>query len=99
MASSGIATLLLDGGRTSHSAFRIPIDTDRDLICSITVNSNTTKVIRIARLIVWDEAPAQHRHSAEAVDRTFRDILQRPDIPFGEKVVVFGGDFRQCPPW
>jgi hypothetical protein len=98
VASSGIAALLLDGGRTSHSAFRIPIDVDRDSICSITANSNTAKVIRAARLIVWDEAPTQHRHCAEAVDRTFRDILQRPDVPFGGKVVVFSGDFRQCPP-
>jgi ATP-dependent DNA helicase PIF1 len=98
VASSGIVALLLDGGRTSHSAFRIPIDVDRDSICSITANSDTAKVIRVARLIVWDEAPAQHRHCAEAVDPTFRDILQRPDVPFGGKVVVFGGDFRQCPP-
>jgi hypothetical protein len=97
VASSEIATLLLDGGRTSHSAFRIPIDVDRDSICSITANFDTAKVICAAKLIVWDEAPTQHRHCAEAMDRTFRDILQRPDVPFGEKVVVFGGDFRQCP--
>jgi hypothetical protein len=70
VASSGIAALLLDGGRTSHSAFRIPIDVDRDSICSITANSDTAKVIRATRLIVWDDAPAQHRHCAEAVDRT-----------------------------
>jgi hypothetical protein len=24
--------------------------------------------------------------------------MQRPNSPFGGKVVVFGGDFRQCPP-
>jgi len=24
--------------------------------------------------------------------------MQRPDSPFGGEVVVFGGDFRQCPP-
>ncbi len=49
-------------------------------------------------MIVWDEAPAQHRHCAEAVDRTLRNIMRRPDSPFGSKVVVFGGDFRQCAP-
>jgi ATP-dependent DNA helicase PIF1 len=27
-----------------------------------------------------------------------RDIMRRPDSPFGGKVVVFGGDFRQCVP-
>jgi ATP-dependent DNA helicase PIF1 len=55
-------------------------------------------VFREAKLIVWDEAPAQHRHYAEAVDRTLRDIMQRPYSPFGGKVVVFGGDFQQCAP-
>jgi hypothetical protein len=27
-----------------------------------------------------------------------RNIMQRPDSPFGGKVVVFGGDFQQCLP-
>ncbi|CAH9101757.1 unnamed protein product [Cuscuta epithymum] len=44
-----------------------------------------------------------HKHCFEAVDRTFRDILRfsRGDSlerPFGGKVVVFGGDFRQILP-
>jgi CII-binding regulator of phage lambda lysogenization HflD len=43
-----------------------------------------------------DEASAQHRHCAEAIDQTLRDIMQHPDSPFGDKVVVFGGDFRHC---
>jgi len=39
----------------------------------------------------------QHRHVFEAVDRTFRDIT-KVDAPFGGKIVVFGGDFRQVLP-
>jgi ATP-dependent DNA helicase PIF1 len=66
-------------------------------MCSIPVQSNSVKLLREAKLIVWDEAPAQHRHCAEAVDQTLRDIMRRPNLPFGGKVVVFGGDFRQCP--
>jgi hypothetical protein len=31
------------------------------------------------------------------VDQTLRNIMQRLDLPFGNKMVVFGGDFRQCP--
>jgi hypothetical protein len=96
VASSGIAALLLEGGRTAHSVFKIPIDLGRDSMCSIPVQSDSAELLREAKLIVWDEAPAQHRHCAEAVDRTLRDIMRRPDSPFGGKVVVFGGDFRQC---
>jgi hypothetical protein len=98
VASSGIAALLLEGGQTSHSVFKIPITLGRDSMCSIPVQSDSAEVLREAKLIVWDEALAQHRHCAEAVDQTLRDIMQRPDSPFGGKVVVFGGDFRQCPP-
>ena len=44
-----------------------------------------------------------HRHIYEAVDRTFRDIMKEIDgnnenIPFGGKILVFGGDFRQILP-
>ncbi len=44
-----------------------------------------------------------HRHAFEAIDRTLRDIMQHvnpkfKDIPFGNKIVVFGGDFRQILP-
>jgi hypothetical protein len=66
-------------------------------MCSILVQSDSIELLREAKLIVWDEALAQHRHCAEVVDRTLRDIMRRPDSPFGGKVVVFGGDFRQCP--
>jgi hypothetical protein len=98
VASSGIATLLSQGGRTSHSTFKIPIDVHWDLLCNVNASFDTTELIRAAKLIVWDEAPAQHRHCAEAVDRTFRNVLQQAEFPFGRKVIVFGGDFHQCPP-
>jgi hypothetical protein len=98
VASSGIAALLLEGGRTAHSVFKIPIALSRDSICSIPVQSDSAELLREAKLIVWDEAPAQHQHYAEVVDQTLCDIMRHPDSPFGSKVVVFGGDFRQCPP-
>jgi hypothetical protein len=60
VASSGIIALLLQGGRTSHSVFKIPITLGRDSMCSIHVQSDSAEVLRKAKLIVWDEAPAQH---------------------------------------
>ncbi|KAF7812011.1 ATP-dependent DNA helicase pif1-like [Senna tora] len=55
------------------------------------------------KLIIWDEAPMAHRYCFEALDKTLRDICGRKNAeaqskPFGGKVVVFGGDFRQILP-
>ncbi|KAK9050800.1 hypothetical protein SSX86_030230 [Deinandra increscens subsp. villosa] len=103
VASSGIASLLLPGGRTAHSRFRIPIDVQSDTCCSIDVGSDLANLINLAELIIWDEAPLQHRHVFEAVDRTFRDICRgnvfdAENRVFGGKLMVLGGDFRQILP-
>ena len=97
VASSGIAALLLDKGRTAHSRFKIPIIVDETSTCSINKNSDLAKLIQTSKLIIWDEAPMMNKHCFEAVDRTFRDIMNNNEV-FGGKVFVFGGDFRQILP-
>jgi ATP-dependent DNA helicase PIF1 len=103
VASSGIAALLIPGGRTAHSRFSIPIHVDENSTCNITQGSPLAELIVKAKLVIWDEAPMTHKHCFEAVDRTFRDILRfcnsrNLNLPFGGKVVVLGGDFRQILP-
>jgi len=103
VASSGIAALLIPGGRTAHSRFCIPFIVDECSTCTILPKSPLAQLIIRAKLIIWDEAPMMHKHCFEAVDRTLRDVLKehnngRTDIPFGGKVVVLGGDFRQILP-
>ena len=98
VASSGIAALLLRGGRTAHSTFKIPISLDQDSTCPIPKEGRLASLIRATRLIIWDEITMQHRYAAEAVDRTCRDILGARDRSFGGITVVFGGDFQQILP-
>ena len=103
VASPGIAALLLPGGRTAHSCFKIPLDIHEDSICAVKHGSDLASLLQVTRLIVWDEAPMVHRHTFEAVDRMLKDIMKAVDPslehkPFGGKVVVFGGDFRQILP-
>jgi hypothetical protein len=74
VASSGIAALLLPGGTTAHSRFKIPLKLDSNSMCSISKTSNLGKLIRRITLIIWDEAPMTHRLAFETVDRTLRDI-------------------------
>ena len=57
-----------------------------------------TQQIQPTKILIWDEAPMQHRHAFEAVDRTIRDIRDSYNQAFGGLTVLFGGDFRQCLP-
>jgi hypothetical protein len=103
IASSGIAALLIPRGRTAHSRFGIPIDIHEASSCNMTSDSDLAMLMAKAKLIIWDEAPMLHKHCFEVVDHALRDVLKshnngRLDIPFGGKVVVLGGDFRQILP-
>ncbi|XP_074306204.1 uncharacterized protein LOC141641444 [Silene latifolia] len=98
--SNGIAALLLPGGRIAHSRFDIPIDLFENSTCNISQKSQLAELIRMASLIIWDEAPMDNRFAFEALDRTLRDVMafQDPQAEwriFGGKVVLLGGDFRQ----
>ncbi|XP_042065272.1 uncharacterized protein LOC121808756 [Salvia splendens] len=76
VASSGIASLLFPGGRTTHSRFKIPINVNEDSMCNIKQGSDLAELIIRSKLIIRDEALMIHKHCIEAVDRTFRDILR-----------------------
>ena len=54
-------------------------------------------MIAEALIIIWDEAPMMHRHIMEALDRALRDLMGNP-APFGGKILLLGGDFRQILP-
>ncbi|XP_022024205.1 uncharacterized protein LOC110924512 [Helianthus annuus] len=103
VASSGIASLLLTGGRTAHSRFRIPLNLNEDSVCHIKADSDVAKLLHQTKLIIWDEAPMVYKHAFEALDRTMNDIFnfdtsRNSEISFGGKAIVFGGDFRQVLP-
>nr|GEV84405.1 hypothetical protein [Tanacetum cinerariifolium] len=98
VASSGIAALLLEGGRTAHSRFVILINILEDSMCHIPVDSDLANLIRQAKLIIWDKESMIQSYCYEAFDRTLRDICrtehsQPSNQVFGGKVVLFGGIF------
>ncbi|KAF7835803.1 ATP-dependent DNA helicase PIF1-like [Senna tora] len=103
VASSGIASQLIPGGRTAHSRFAIPLNIDWNSTCHIVQGSDLTELMVHTKLIIWDEAPMAHRHCFEALDRTLRDIMHSQNAAlakhsFGGKVVVLGSEFRQILP-
>ena len=74
VASSGITTLLIPGGRTAHSRFSIPLSVNEDSTCNIKQKSDVVELIAKARLIIWDRAPIVHKHCFEALDKTLREM-------------------------
>ena len=60
-------------------------------------------MLQKADIIIWDEAVMAHKHTFMAVDRTLGDIVSikyknNSMIPFGNKLMLFGRDFRQILP-
>ncbi|KAK2394369.1 ATP-dependent DNA helicase PIF1 [Trifolium repens] len=101
VASSGIASLLLPGGRTAHSKFKIHVPTEQNSTCNIEYDSHHAELLQQTQLIIWDEAPMAHKYCFEALDKTMKDIMTKHNNSneiFGGKVVIFGGDFRQILP-
>ncbi|XP_071582556.1 ATP-dependent DNA helicase pif1-like [Temnothorax nylanderi] len=99
VASSGIAATLLEGGRTAHAAFKLPlnlIQTEKPL-CNISKQSNMAKVLRDCKLIVWDESTMAHKGGFEALSTTLKDIRGNDGV-MGGVTVLLAGDFRQTLP-
>lgn len=99
LASSGIAATLLEGGRTAHSALKLPLNmqSNETPTCNISKNSAMAKVLQQCQLIVWDECTMAHKKSLEALDRTLKDLRSNHNR-FGGAMILLAGDFRQTLP-
>ena len=98
MATTGIAATLLQLGRTFHSRIKAALDPDEKSTLSISAQSNLAELLRIAKVFLIDEATVLNKNLLEAMDMTLRDILEKTNLPFGGKVIILAGDFRQCLP-
>ena len=94
-AFTGIAASLLPDGQTINSRFGVPLHVDRDTTWDH--SGPKYEEIKNCDLILWDEVSMSHKYMIEAVDRMMRDLCKN-NLPFGGKVVVFAGDFRQTLP-
>jgi hypothetical protein len=95
VAASALAATLLPGGCTAHSAFRIPIPTTAESYCG--VKCAERELIRQCKCICYDEISMVSKEVAEFLDRLCQDIMNCTS-PFGGKVVIFLGDFKQLLP-
>ena len=60
----------------------------------LTKQGGTVELLHRASFLIWDEVAMTNRLAVECLDRSLQDITNY-ELPFGGKVMVFGGDFRQ----
>ncbi|XP_043262456.1 uncharacterized protein LOC122403167 [Colletes gigas] len=99
LASSGIAATLLDGGRTAHSALKLPLNMtiNEAPSCNLSKTSGMARVLKQFDILLWDECTMAHKKPIEALDRTMRDFRGNQNI-FGGALILLARDFRQTPP-
>ncbi len=101
MALTGLAALLLPGGRTAHKQLKIPIEIKEESSCFIQRGTQLAELLYNTSLIIWDETPITHKTIFNVVDHTLKDIrshLPGGNSPFGGIPVILGGDFHQTLP-
>ncbi|UYV79082.1 hypothetical protein LAZ67_17001066 [Cordylochernes scorpioides] len=97
VASTGIAANLLEGGRTYHSQFKLPVPLLDTSTSSMRMTSDDAKQIREANVIIYDEATMAPKDALRCINNLLKEIMQN-EKPLGGKTIVFGGDFRQTLP-
>ena len=95
-ATTALASVLHEGGRTAHSAYGIPVSDDSHLECDDTARKFWGSRHRHAHL--WDEAPSCDKKNFEAVEEMFRELFDSTRLFGGVPLIVLMGDFRQTAP-
>ncbi|XP_055331216.1 uncharacterized protein LOC129583443 [Paramacrobiotus metropolitanus] len=97
MASTGIAGNLLPRGTTVHTGTGLPLKLDSNSRLAVSSRNHLGIKLRNAKVFLWDEAPMSSAMALETIDVSLRELMQN-NLPFGEKVMVLGGDYRQVLP-
>ncbi|XP_052128926.1 uncharacterized protein LOC127750686 [Frankliniella occidentalis] len=98
-AYTGVAANLLKGGLASHKAFGLPFE-DEGLGLSrshLKLQSSAAKNLLEANVIIWDEISMVQGWHLHVLDRFLRDLMRKEE-PFGSKIIILGGDFKQILP-
>lgn len=97
MSWMGIASILLPEGQTMHKAMGLPVPLTKDSNSNVKVQSKQGKQLGANDVFIIDEAPMMPKYVLDIFDRKMREITQVEE-PFGGKIIILGGDFRQCLP-
>ena len=96
-AYTGIAGNLLRFGQTAHCLFKLPVPITETSTCNVSPTSAHAAFIKSLSIIFVDEASMIPLHGLRAIDEMLRDITGN-SVPFGGKLLLFSGSFRQTLP-
>jgi hypothetical protein len=96
VAWTGIAANLLKNGKTVHTTFKLPLNITETSTCNVKPNTPYGLNIKSIKVLIWDEISLS-KFAFEAVDRLFTDLCNNNE-PFGGKIVIISGNFRQTLP-
>ena len=96
-ATTGIAATLMRKGVTAHSLFKLGFDITETSTCFMKSTDPHALYLRDLDIIFIDEATMMQKHVLRMIDVVLRDIMHS-DVPFGGKLLVLSGDFRQTLP-
>lgn len=98
-ASTGIAAMNMPNGATVHSVFGLPSTLDSRAVSWLFKQYGGEKwmALRVAVIILIDEISMINKWGLKVIDDVLRAIMNN-DLPFGGKIIVAGGDFRQLLP-
>ncbi|PIC25998.1 hypothetical protein B9Z55_018713 [Caenorhabditis nigoni] len=92
-AWTGIASCLLPFGRTTASLFKLNISEE----CKSSLIKLNSSQARILDVLILDECSMIPKHALQTNDEVLREVTW-VNKPFGGKIVILGGDFRQVLP-
>jgi len=109
VCSIGIGALQFENGRTVHSMFDIPINEESNVLEGVPLTSRlltrfmekgtNSRILFLQQLdvIIWDEIGAINKDVLHCIDILFQKIMANSQ-PFGGKMLIIVGDWRQIPP-
>uniref|UniRef100_A0A914DCA3 ATP-dependent DNA helicase n=1 Tax=Acrobeloides nanus TaxID=290746 RepID=A0A914DCA3_9BILA len=94
----GIAASMLPDGRTMHKTFGLPFEMDKNASSNAKPNNKIGKELINTKVFIIDEISMVSKYALEIIDRKLRELTGKTSIPFGGKVIIICGDFRQILP-
>lgn len=100
VGSTALSVQSYKRGRTAHSMFGVPVSMSGiELQSMVTPSSGQFKLIKAAKVIIWEELPMINKSVLECVEALLRPLRKADvDVGFGNTLFIGTGDFRQVAP-